>query len=55
MRTSFNLDEKEIKQAIADYIRANKKIEVKNISIFHYAADSRDPREHSYFYATASE
>ena len=55
MKTSFSLNEGEIKQAIADYILATKKIKVKDIYLQHYQADNRDPREVSYFYATASE
>lgn len=55
MKTTFNLNESEIKDAIIEYIKKRKNVEMKTVMLSHYAADSRDPREYSYFYATASE
>lgn len=55
MKTTFTLNEGEIKTAIMAYILKAKGIEVKNVHLSYYQADSRDPREVSSFSATASE
>jgi hypothetical protein len=55
MKISLNLTEVEIKAAIIEYAKKHKGLDVKTVSLSHYQADSRDPREYSYFSATASE
>lgn len=55
MKTKFSLDEKDIKEAIRRYVKEAKKIEVKEVYLRQYIADTADPREHSYFYAEVSE
>lgn len=55
MKISFTLSETDIKQAILVYVRNQKGIDVKSVHLSYYAADSRDPRETSYFSATVSE
>lgn len=55
MKISFELSEQDIKNAIIAYVHKMKSIEVKNVYLKHHNADTRDPRETSYFSATVSE
>lgn len=55
MKAQFELDEKDIKEAIRRYVKEAKKIEAKEVTLYQYVAASNDPREYSYFYAKVSE
>lgn len=54
MKTQITLSEAEMKQALIEFVKKHKAIEVKSVYISHYDAGG-DPREQSYFYAQVSE
>lgn len=55
MKTTINLNEQEIKQAIIEYVKSKKGLDIKTVHLSYYSADFRDSRDYSYHSATASE
>lgn len=55
MKAKYTLSENEIKDAIKAYVKAKKGIEVSSVYLRYYQADSRDPREVSFYSADVSE
>lgn len=54
MQTTITLNQKEIEQALIEFVKREKNVESKRAHISYYQADSRDPRESSYFSATVT-
>lgn len=55
MKMSLDLTEAEMKEAILEYVKVRKGVQFKTVHLSYYNADSRDPREHSYFSAKVIE
>lgn len=55
MKAKFTLDQKDIEEALRRYVKEVKKVDVKEVYLRQYIADTKDPREYSYFYAEVSE
>lgn len=54
MKISLNLTEAEIKEALKEYVKAKKGLQLNNVRIQYHSAGG-DPRETSYYSATVSE
>jgi hypothetical protein len=55
MKTSYELNEQDIKNAIICWLQASRNINVTTVALRAYHADPSDPRDYSYVSATAEE
>lgn len=57
MKISINLNDGEIKEALLEYVKSKKNVDVKSVTITYHQGDYRDPRESgmSHFSAVVSE